>query len=262
MGEHERWLWLGGSLLAAVLWANLAWFLRPPPSDAKGKSFLIRLRASVSHLAAWRFSPWLLQILRLLYYVGLPTAALLSGHDAIVETFLGLKFAPEFAAKGGIATADRWLDWAHGLGWAVTLGVGAWALLAVGWWAYRRALAAVDTNDNSVAGRLAWGWVLLREAIYHEFHWAFYRNAFIVVWGEYWGIWSGLAPVGLEAALNPAWRTGLANPQKAPAQLMRGALAVISGVLFLLTHNLWLAIVVHWGVSWGLAALANARRET
>lgn len=262
MEWHERWLWLSGSLLAGVLWANLVWFLRPSPSDAEGKSFLTRLRTSVGHLTAWRFSPWLLQILRLLYYVGLPIAALLLGHDAIVEKFLGLKFDPGFAAEGGIATADRWLDWARGLGWAVTLGMSAWALLAVGWWAYRRALAAVNANYNPVAGRLAWGWVLLREAIYHEIHWAFYRNAFIVVWSEYWGVWSGLALVGLEAALNPAWRAGLADSQQALAQSIRGALAVVSGVLFLLTRNLWLAIVVHWGVSWGLAAVINVKRET
>jgi hypothetical protein len=40
---------------------------------------------------------------------------------------------------------------------------------------------------------------------------------------------------------------------------MRGALAVVSSLLPLLTENgnLWLAIVIHWGVSWGLAALVR-----
>jgi len=259
---HERWLWLGGSLLAGVLWANLAWFFRPPLPGTEDRVFLTRLRARVGRLSAWRFSFWLLQVLRLSYYVGLPVAALLLGHDAIVEKFLGLKFSLGLAVEGAGIAADTWLDWAHGLGWAVTLGVGAWALLALGWWAYRRALTAAGANDSLVAARSAWGWVLLREAIYHEIHWAFYRNAFIAVWNEYWGVWSGLALVGLEATLNPAWRAGLFDPQKAPVQLMRGALAVVSGVLFLLTQNLWLAIVVHWGVSWGLAALANVKRET
>jgi hypothetical protein len=168
---HERWLWLGGSLLAGVLWANLAWFFGQPLS-AEPKSFPTRFRAGISRLTAWRFSPWLLQILRLLYYVGLPIAALLLGHDAIVEKFLGLRFRPGFAVETGGATAAKWLDWARGLGWAATLGIGAWALLALGWWAYRRALA-VGGASNMVASHSALGWVLLREALYHEIQWAF-----------------------------------------------------------------------------------------
>ena len=248
---HERWLWLGGSLLSAILWTNLAWLLRRPRPGAIGTSSSTRLRASVARLTAWRFSPWLLQFLRLPYYIGLPVAALLLGHDAVIEKLLGFKFEVE----AGVAA------WARGLGWAATLGLAAWALLALGWWAYHRALAATGQSPVA-AGSDAPGWVFLREALYHEVHWAFYRNAFVVVWGIYWGTWSGLALIAVEAALNPAWRAGLADPQKAPAQLMRGALAVVSSVLFLLAQNVWLALAVHWGVSWGLAALARVHLKS
>ena len=65
----ESWLWLGGSLLVAALWTNLAWFFRQPRVGAVGDF--------VARLVAWRFSPWLLQLLRLLYTVGVPFAALL-----------------------------------------------------------------------------------------------------------------------------------------------------------------------------------------
>jgi hypothetical protein len=215
------WLWLGGSLLLAVLWANL------------------------SRLVARRLPPWLLQLLRLLYYVGVPFAALLSG--AVVEHPLGL--------PAGLS--DKWLDWARDVGWAVALGAGAWVLLALTWWAYRRALATAG-EGSTVAGLNASGLVHLREAAYYEVHWFFYRSAPIRTVGTYWGNWIGLALVALEAALNPAWREALADPPKVPAQLMRGALAVTSGVLFLKTENLWLAVAVHWGASWGLAALARA----
>jgi len=234
----ESWLWLGGSLLLAILWANLAWFFRQPRLGAIGDS--------INRLSAWRFGPWLLQILRLLYYVGLPYAALLLGEDALIEQHLGLRGWQ----------SDRWLDWARGLGWAVSLGIGTWALLALGWWSHRRALTG-DGRRKTVSGSQAPDWVLLREAVYHEVHWAFYRNAPIVALGKYWGTWAGLALAALEAAFNPAWREGLADPQKAPAQLMRGALAVASSVFFLKTSNLWLALALHWGVSWGLAALAR-----
>jgi hypothetical protein len=248
---REGWLWLGGSLLLAALWANLAWFFRQPRAGAVGE-FVARLVTS-------RFSPWLFQLLRLLYYVGVPFAALLWGRDAVVGRLLGLQPVEVPASGGqaaGVALAANWFDWAHDVGWAVAVGFGVWMLLALGWWAYRRAMSAAGEVEPA-AGLNVSGWVLLREACYHEVHWAFYRNAPILAVGTYWGAWVGLALVALEAALNPAWPRGLADPRQAPGQLMRGALAVVSSVLFLLTENLWLALIVHWGVSWGLTRLAR-----
>jgi len=252
----EGWLWLSGSLLLAVLSANMAWFFRQPRSGMVGEF--------VTRLVAWRFSPWLLQLLRLLYYIGVPFAALLWGHNAVVGRLLGLQHLdlPMLSDEAtGAAVAANWLDWAHDVGWTAALGIGAWALLALGWWAYRRAVVAAD--EGSVVARTnVSGWVLLREAAHHEVHWAFYRNAPILAWGAYGGVWGGLALVALEAALNPAWRNGLTDPQQAPARLLRGALAVVSSVLFLLTQNLWLALALHWGVSWGLAALCQAHLKS
>jgi hypothetical protein len=248
------WLWLGGSLLLAALWANLSWFFRQPRSDAAGEF--------VARLNAWRFSPWLLQLLRLLYYIGVPFAALLWGHDAVVGRLLGLQplnlnLSIASGKEASASVAANWLDWAHDVGWAAILGIAAWGVLALGWWAYRRAMVAAGEEDV-VTGANSSGWVLLREAAYHEAHWAFYRNAPSLVVGTYWGVWTGLALVVLEAALNPGWRKDLADPQQAPGQLMRGALSIVSSVLFLLTENLWLALALHWGVSWGVAALVRA----
>jgi hypothetical protein len=247
----EGWLWLSGSLLLATLWANLAWFFRQPRPGPVG--------GFVTRLIAWPLSPWLLQLLRLVYYIGIPFAALLWGHDAVVGRLLGLQQLGLPIAAGNEASASaavNWLDWAHDVGWTATLGTGAWAILALGWWAYRRAMISAG-EEHMVIGTHGSGWVLVREAAYHEAHWAFYRNAPIFAVGIYWGVWMGLALVALEAILNPNWRKNLADPQQAPGQLMRGALAVVSSVLFLLTENLWLALALHWGVSWGLAALAR-----
>ena len=251
MTLDERWLWLGDSLLLAILWANLAWFFHKPLTGTAGEA--------AARLARWRFSPWLFQIARFLYYVGLPFSALLWGNDAVIGRLLGLPRGQNSA----VSLTSQWLDWAHDLAWTAALGAGAWALLALGWWAYRRSLAGVESEDNRVCGTHASGWILFREAAYHEIHWAFYRNAPIIELARhpgdtYWGVWIGLALVLAEAALNPAWRRGLADPQRAPAQLLRGALAIISGTLFLLTENLVLALVLHLGVSWGLAALARS----
>jgi len=251
----EGWLWLSGSLLLAVLCTNLAWFFRQPRPGAIGEF--------VTHLVAWRFSPWLLQLLRLLYYIGVPFAALLWGHDAVVGQLLGLQQFDLPISGGkevGADIAANWLDWAHDVGWAVALGVGAWGLLALGWWAYRRALVTAGMTSGKgdmVTGANSSGWVLLREAAYYEAHWVFYRNAPTLAAGTYWGVWIGLALVALETMLNPTWHRDLVDPQRAPARLLGGALAIISGVLFLLTQNLWLAVALHWGVSWGLATSAQ-----
>ncbi len=249
---NEGWLWLSSSLLLAALWANLAWFFCQTSSGAVG-DFIARL-------TAWRFSPRLLQLLRLLYYIGVPFAALLWGHDAVIGRLLGLQQLDLPIPGGKEASADitaNWLDWAHDVEWAVALGLGAWALLALSWWAYRRAIVTTGAGDVVTRANSS-GWVLLREAAYHEIHWAFYRNMPVLAVGTYWGVWIGLALAALEATLNPAWHKGMTDPQWAPGQLMRGALAVVSGVLFLLTQNLWLALALHWGVSWGLATLAQA----
>jgi hypothetical protein len=248
----EGWLWLSGSLLLAVLWANLAWFFRQPRSGKVGE-FSARL-------ISWRFSPWLLQFLRLLYYVGVPFAALLLGHDVVVGRLLGLQRFDLSALGEGeayAATAANWLDWAYDVGWTAGLCVGAWVLLALGCWACHQAL--VVAGETGVVARVnVSSWVLLREAVYHEVHWTFYRNMPILAWGTYWGIWGGLALVALEAMLNPSWRKGLTDSQRAPAHLLRAALAVVSSVLFLLTQNLWLALALHWAVSWGLVAFVRA----
>jgi hypothetical protein len=239
----EGWLWLAGSLLLAILWANLAWYFRKPRAG--------RIGELVARLTSWRFGPLLLQFLRLLYYIGLPGIALLWRHT-IVQRYLGL--------SSGLT--DIWLRWAHDIGWAAALGIGAWVLLAVGLWAYRRALHAVEKSP--IAGASVSGWVFLREAAYHEVHWAFYRSVPIFILAqaqfasnEYWGVWIGLALVALEAALNPVWRKELAEAERAPARLMRGGLAVVSSALFIQTRdgNLLLSLLLHFCVSWGLVTL-------
>ncbi|NIV31693.1 MAG: hypothetical protein GWN58_20065, partial [Anaerolineae bacterium] len=99
------------------------------------------------------------------------------------------------------SVAANWLDWAHDVGWTATLGIFAWGVLALGWLAYRRAVGAAG-EENVAIGANSSGWVLMREAAYHEAHWAFYRNAPALAVGTYWGVWTGLVLVALEAALN------------------------------------------------------------
>ncbi len=91
-------------------------------------------------------------------------------------------------------------------------------------------------------------WVIgLREAIYQQSHWAFYRAA----WGAaglglYAAVWSGVATVLVEWALNPSnlRRTGLRK------LAMRIALLFATAALFYQSSNLWLCMALHWGAVW------------
>jgi hypothetical protein len=257
----EAWLWLGGSLLLAVFWTNLAqlyspWVTRGKPAD-DASSLAERI---VIQVATWRFASALFRVLRLLYYVGLPLAALLWGYDAVVSRFLGLQrlmLPTSSGAHRSALVSANWLDWLHDLGWTAAVGLGSAALLLAAGWARRRALPTTGGGDG---GSRASSWGTAREALYHEIHWSFYRNAPIVTFGSYWGVWAGLGLTALEAIANPAWRERFSDPVRAPAQLLHAALAVTSSALFLQTQNLWLAVLLHWAVSWGLHRLYSAHR--
>ncbi len=247
----ESWLWLAGSFLVAVLWAQLTWAL----NHAGGK----RITKLVRRIRSSRLSPWAMRALRLLYYLAIPLGALIRGPA--LDLNLGIVVGLEV----GVELPERLVDWAQRMGLAAALALGAWVLLALGWSSYRRALLRRRIQSPSPAREPIW--VILREAAYHEAHWAFYRHApaYTFSWlgglaaDRYWAAWCGLAIVALEALLNPAWRRQLADPERAPVVLQRASLAIVSAVLFGLTNSLLLAVAVHWAVWWGLQRWASAR---
>lgn len=258
----DAWLWLAGSLLLAIFWTNLAWSFSPWVEEERSPGeFGSLAERIVVEVATWRLAPPLFQGLRLLYYVGLPFVALFWGRDAVVGRLLGLQpfILPESGQRSAAVSAN-WFDWLQDFGWALALGVGSLGLFLLAKWARRRAL--ISGQDDGSGGQTS-SWETIREAAYHEIHWAFYRNAPIVTFGYYWGVWAGLLLVALEALANPVWRRGLSIPERAPKQLLRATLAVVSGVFFLHTQNLWLSIVLHSAVSWGFqrASAASSTRS-
>jgi hypothetical protein len=69
----------------------------------------------------------------------------------------------------------------------------------------------------------------------------------------------GLGIVALEAILNPWWWKALQEPETRPLTLIRASMAVLSAAFYLQAANLWLSILLHWGVTGGLAGWAAAR---
>ena len=237
----DRWLWLGGSVLVALLTTWTAWFLRH-------QTWTQRLTDSPVF-------PPILQLARFLYAIGGPFAALLWGRDAVVERLFGLSPLPQLLGPP-LSPDERlrlWMDGVHGLGWAIFLGTVAWATLAVIWWAAGR------RNDGKTICLPLSIPTAFREAVLQETHWMFYRNGPSVVLGTYWGGWVGLGIVALEALLNPWWWEALRESEKRPLTLIRAGMAILSAAFYLQAANLWLSILLHWGVTGGLAGWAAAR---
>jgi hypothetical protein len=261
-------LWTAFSILIYAVSVNLAWrWRRPRPG---------RLASWIEQVKSWPLGGWLLQLLRFAYYVGLPFCLLLNG-DAVERSlrgFLGLRgiplgflmrgvLLPRAMGLGGLTTSE----WFAGGGLGTALGLGAFFLIASGWWYFTRSLRtfpweqAASPDPGAGVGEpvvmasplptRAW-WLVLWEAIYAEVHWAFYRAGPIVLLDNYYaGVFLGFLTLSLEWWTNPAWRHGWDPVGQKPEVVLRWSLAFVMAIIFLFTRNLWLAIPLHWAVEMG-----------
>ncbi len=194
-------------------------------------SLLARLHASLGGRLA-------VQLLRLLYFIGLPYAALLTGSLAPID--LGLTGA------GGALPGSALLGWdvaAWLRGLSTTLSIGIIVVLPIGLasWQIARSShgAALGADDRSVGA-------VLVEALYAEIHWAFYRTApLILLENAYVAALIGLVLVGVEWSVELI-RNGVSRaPEDRQRWLRRILLLALSATLFVLTRNLWLLIGLH-----------------
>jgi len=227
--EVEAALWVIFSIGLYALGADLAWHYRRPRSSG-------RLDQWAETLKKWPHRNWLLEAVRFLYYIGIPYAALLRG--VILPRLMGLTH----------------LDWVKGVGLGTALGGGVFLFLALIWWWYARSMAALPLSARQRHGEglgdfSTNGWILLREAIYLQTHWAFYRSAAILFLdNQYAGVFLGFLLVTLEWSVNPAWRVGLSSHWRSVNLLLRWNLALVTAIVFLFIRNLWLLVPIHWSV--------------
>ena len=161
--------------------------------------------------------------------VGIPFVALISGAAGLDLMALGA----DLANPGHIA-GYTFADWVRGAGVAAVVIICTLAVLWLG-------------NRTAPHGE-AWsiGPLAVRDALYNEVHWTFYRaTPFLLLGDAYWGVMVGAMLVLLEWVTHPdasEWLKSIAGRQYIALRL---ACLFSSGFLYLAIHNLWLMIVVN-----------------
>ena len=98
------------------------------------------------------------------------------------------------------------------------------------------------------------------DVLYLEMHWAFYRGATIHLLGDYYGVFAGLLLVLAEWWLNPAIREQVSPARRSGDTITTMAIAFSISVIYYVTANLWLCMVVHLAVQCGLLAFLAVSR--
>jgi HAD superfamily hydrolase (TIGR01509 family) len=233
-----------GALIASslVLYAagtSLSWHLRQGRWGGQTGRWL-------EALARWRGLHILASVMRFLYFVGVPAVALFSSITL-----------PRFMGLTGI-------DWFPSIVRGTALGLGGFALLALGWLYYISSLSSLPTTSQAsppskgeaTPRPYSSGATLLITAIYLEVHWAFYRSLPLLILDDrYTGVVLGFLMVVLEWFCDPAWRWSWGHAREMEKTLPGVAVAAVMAVIYLFTQNLWLCVPIHWLITVGLSRL-------
>jgi len=246
--RRELALWVAISVLLHTLGALLAWRSRrwttdagqPTVDDGWLGNVLQRLRRHWS-------GPLLLQLVRFAYFLGLPYALLIRRGVLELQP-LGL-LGPADLDQSVLGWGGEWL-----IATGRMVAVGLAGALVVLWgranlrWVMAHTDGGREMEDDGVTGPI------VRETIYLQVHWAFYRTAPLLWLGagnEGWAAFAGVGIVALEAALDPRFWAALGDPDRAIRPLFTGVLCWLSALGFALTRNLWLVAAIHMALVWG-----------
>jgi hypothetical protein len=224
-----------GAFLFYVLAANAAWRI----ANASQSDLAKKIHA----FSAQRGARALYQLARLVFYLGLPFAALYLGWIDLRSIGLSM------------------LDWAEGMRWAIVILLAAWLVLMLIWLPYLRAtldVPAVSGTQPSFARRMV-------ELIYMQAHWMFYRAAAITIFtgvltdALYWGAVLGLGMTCVEALLDPRVRARLGTIAAADSFIWNLGQAFLNTLAFLATQNLLLGVMIQFLLELTVPHLRPAR---
>lgn len=217
MGRDKLALLALCTLSIHILAANVAWLARP--------SRLIR---------------WLTPLLRVLYYLGIPLAVLWRGalisQMGIPTTVASAGGTEQIFHLLGLAPAAELLHTLHGL----ALGLAGLLGLIVIWIWYAR-LSPAGPDERPPA---PW-WDALREALFLQVHWAFYRGV-VLHWvpGRLHAALPALVLIVLPWVLDPRRRRDLLT-RRGYRIVQDWVCALLTAFVVQATGSLWLLIVLH-----------------
>jgi hypothetical protein len=175
------------------------------------------------------------QLARLIYFIGLPYAALLTQSISAVNLgFMGTGGSIDASILGWTSA-----DWLRSLNVWLTLGLIA--LIPIGLAARQMARAGSPLGvDARSTGSI------IIDSVYAEVHWTFYRTApMILLSNAYWATLIGVILIGLEWIVSLV-RNGLGSqPEDRQSWIGQILLLALSAALFILTRNVWLIIGLH-----------------
>ncbi len=187
------------------------------------------------------------QICRLIYFIGLPYAALLTHSLSVVDLgFMGGGGSIDISILGWTSA-----DWLRGLSTGLTLGLIV--LIPIGLAARQMARAGSPLGvDVRSAGSI------VIDSVYSETHWAFYRSAPLILFGSAYGAaLIGLLLVSIELVVAIV-RNGLGTqPEDRQSWIGQALLLAMSATTFILTRNVWLAIALHMVIEVALKAITT-----
>lgn len=208
---------------------------------------------------------WAVSILRFVYYVGIPYAALILG--VVPGRYLGLVGPDQLQGgrpplSGLESVSNAWqflsqvrdfislavLNWLPNVGTIAGLAVIMFLLLSVTWLAYGSvtygAISALRVRSLSLLRRKNPSVV---QIVYQAIHWSFYRSAVWLLTGNlYLGVIGGILLVGGEWLLDPGWIATVRHELSGDERLIDASVLIATAVIFFFVPNLWLIMPVHW----------------
>ena len=222
---------IGTSILFYTLFSNLAWANRTRRTG--------RWERFVRWTHTSRIAKIIGELLRWVYYLGVPWAVLMLGYTT--------------ARALGIWN----LNWAEHAIELVGLAIGSVLVFIWVWRPYTR-LEHPHAIDES-----GWNWARhFIEMLYQEAHWALYRCG-PILWLDqvYVGSLFGLILVLLEGWSNANVRASTNDVTRADAPLWSGSLVIVSTLVFIVTQNTWYCLMIHLLLDVGLRRLIGFPRS-
>jgi hypothetical protein len=219
-----------------VVSSRLQWQLTQP---RRGRRLV--LRVGQSQLARGAF-----QLARLMYYVGIPVAALWRvGH--LQELALPTSRVQNwdagalFGLSGGVAPGS-----AAGFGAALAvLGASLLLMMTVWVWYAHAALRAPAPGPRRPLPPFAW-WLALREALFLQVFWLFCRSVVRLWTGDrIWVAFGSMALTMLMWALSPLRVARLRDPFRAHVEVQHWMLAMWTGAAYVATNLFWPQVLWH-----------------